>query len=135
MLGRDHHDTGGTDSPFRETANIYDGSNIMSDMSHQSWLGNAVRGMTMVVLSNGGGVGTGKAYNGGFGLVLDGSERVDEIIKSALDWDVIIGVARRSWATNTPAIETTQLWNKNNPNGHVTIPTIVNEKIFEKLIK
>ncbi len=77
MMGRDHHDTGGTDSPYRETANIYDGSSTVADMSHQCWAGNAARGMTMAVLSNGGGVGTGKAINGGFGLVLDGSERVD----------------------------------------------------------
>ncbi len=123
MMGRDHHDTGGTDSPFRETANIYDGSNITSDMAHQSWAGNVARGMTMAVLSNGGGVGTGKAINGGFGLVLDGSERVDEIVKSALDWDVMIGVGRRSWAGNTPAIETTNDWNeKNHEKGYITMP-------------
>lgn len=123
MLGRDHHDTGGTDSPFRETANIYDGSNVMSEMAHQSWLGNAIRGMTMVVLSNGGGVGTGKAYNGGFGLFLDGSERVDTIIKSALDWDVMIGVSRRSWARNNPAFETVKEWNeKMGSKGHITMP-------------
>jgi urocanate hydratase len=83
MLGRDHHDTGGTDSPFRETANIMDGSNVTSDMAHQCWAGNAARGMTLCVLSNGGGVGTGKAINGGFGLVLDGSDRVDNIIRLA----------------------------------------------------
>lgn len=135
MMGRDHHDTGGTDSPFRETANIYDGSNIMSDMAHQAWVGNAIRGMTMVVLSNGGGVGTGKAFNGGFGLVLDGSERVDEIIKVALDWDVIVGVSRRSWARNTPAIETAKEWNDQHTNGHVTIPNIVDDKLFTKIFK
>jgi len=106
MLGRDHHDTGGTDSPFRETANIQDGSNVMSDMAHQCWSGNVARGMTMCVLSNGGGVGTGKAINGGFGLVLDGSARVDHIIQSALDWDVMGGVARRAWARNEHAMET-----------------------------
>ena len=135
MMGRDHHDTGGTDSPYRETANIYDGSNIMSDMAHQSWLGNGIRGMTMVVLSNGGGVGTGKAFNGGFGLVLDGSKRVDEIVKSALDWDVIVGVARRSWARNNPAIETSKEWNENHPNGHVLIPNIVDDSVLEKFFK
>lgn len=134
MLGRDHHDTGGTDSPFRETANIYDGSNVMSDMAHQSWVGNAIRGMTMAVLSNGGGVGTGKAFNGGFGLVLDGSKRVDSIIKSALDWDVIVGVSRRSWARNNPAIETAREWNNQHPEGHVTIPHIVNEDLLKKFI-
>lgn len=133
MLGRDHHDTGGTDSPFRETANIYDGSNITSDMAHQSWAGNALRGMTMVVLSNGGGVGTGKAYNGGFGLFLDGSERVDKIIISALDWDVMVGVGRRSWARNENAIETVKLWNSEmKDKGHITIPYIVKDEIIDK---
>jgi urocanate hydratase len=125
MLGRDHHDTGGTDSPFRETANIRDGSNVMSDMAHQSWAGNAARGMTLCVLSNGGGVGTGKAINGGFGLVLDGSDRVDAIIRSALEWDVMGGVARRAWATNAPAIETVAEWNKSSKgSGHTTLPFI-----------
>ena len=84
MLGRDHHDVSGTDSPFRETANIKDGSNIMADMAVQCFAGNAARGMSLVALHNGGGVGIGKAINGGFGLVLDGSERVDNIIKSAM---------------------------------------------------
>ncbi|MGD8521975.1 MAG: urocanate hydratase, partial [Desulfobacterales bacterium] len=88
MLGRDHHDTGGTDSPFRETANIKDGSNIMADMATQCFAGNAARGMSLVALHNGGGVGIGKAINGGFGLVLDGSKRVDDIIKRAIPWDV-----------------------------------------------
>ena len=135
MLGRDHHDTGGTDSPFRETANIYDGSIVMSDMSHQAWAGNAIRGMTMAVLSNGGGVGTGKAYNGGFGLLLDGSERVDEIIKVALDWDVMVGVGRRSWARNKSAIETAKEWNDAHSNGHVTIPHLVNDELLNKFFK
>lgn len=138
MMGRDHHDTGGTDSTFRETANIYDGSNVTSDMAHHSWAGNISRGMTMCVISNGGGVGTGKAINGGFGLVLDGSERVDEIIQSALDWDVMSGVARRSWARNRPAIEVVQKWNKKNSGkGFVTVPQTVDseiEKFMDKLI-
>ena len=86
MLGRDHHDTGGTDSPFRETANIKDGSNIMADMATHCYAGNSARGMSLIALHNGGGVGIGKSINGGFGLVLDGSERVDEIIKSAIPW-------------------------------------------------
>ncbi|HCP07762.1 MAG TPA: urocanate hydratase, partial [Synergistaceae bacterium] len=88
MLGRDHHDTGGTDSPFRETANIKDGSNVMADMAVQCFAGNAARGMSLVALHNGGGVGIGKAINGGFGLVLDGSERVNEVIRRSLSWDV-----------------------------------------------
>lgn len=81
MLGRDHHDVSGTDSPFRETSNIYDGSNVMADMAVQCFAGNAARGMSLVALHNGGGVGIGKAINGGFGMVLDGSERVDEILR------------------------------------------------------
>ncbi|MCY3410995.1 MAG: urocanate hydratase [Candidatus Heimdallarchaeota archaeon] len=130
MMGRDHHDTGGTDSPFRETSNIYDGSAITSDMAHHSWAGNVARGMTMAVLSNGGGVGTGKAINGGFGLVLDGSERVDEIVKSALDWDVIIGVGRRSWARNPNAVETTKNWNETNRDqGYVTVPSSITKNV------
>jgi urocanate hydratase len=136
MLGRDHHDTGGTDSPFRETANIYDGSNVMSDMAHQCWSGNAARGMTMCVLSNGGGVGTGKAINGGFGLVLDGSERVDAIIKSALDWDVMGGVARRAWARNDHAIETAIDWNKRlGKRGQISLPYFPEEGFVERLVK
>ncbi len=136
MLGRDHHDTGGTDSPFRETANIRDGSNVTSDMAHQVWAGNAARGMTMCVLSNGGGVGTGKAINGGFGLVLDGSERVDTIIQLSLDWDVMGGVARRAWARNEHAIETAIEWNKNKgETGQITIPYVPEEGTVEELVR
>ena len=96
MLGRDHHDTGGTDSPFRETSNIKDGSNIMADMATQCYAGNAARGMSLIALHNGGGVGVGKAINGGFGMVLDGSERVDTILRMSMPWDTMVGVARRS---------------------------------------
>ncbi|TFG09296.1 urocanate hydratase, partial [Candidatus Thorarchaeota archaeon] len=135
MLGRDHHDTGGTDSPYRETSNIYDGSNITSDMAHQCWAGNIARGMSMCVLSNGGGVGTGKAINGGFGLVLDGSERVDSIIKSALDWDVNCGIARRAWARNDHAVETAIRWNKNlEGRGQITVPFIPEDDLVEELV-
>jgi urocanate hydratase len=109
MLGRDHHDTGGTDSPFRETANIRDGSSIMADMAVQSFAGNAARGMTMVALHNGGGVGIGKSVNGGFGMLLDGSSYVDEVLNSALPWDVWCGVTRRAWAGNPNAIEAVRL--------------------------
>ena len=136
MLGRDHHDTGGTDSPYRETANIYDGSSVMSDMAHQSWAGNALRGMTMAVLSNGGGVGIGKSYNGGFGLFLDGTTRIDEIIKTALDWDVMIGVGRRNWARNPNAITVTNEWNKKmEGRGHITVPFTVNNDLLDELLK
>jgi urocanate hydratase len=135
MLGRDHHDTGGTDSPFRETANIRDGSNVMSDMAHQAWAGDAARGMTLCVLSNGGGVGTGKAINGGFGLVLDGSERVDNIIRLALDWDVMGGVARRAWARNDHAIETAIEWNQRLGNkGQISLPYVPETGFVEKLV-
>ena len=126
MLGRDHHDVSGTDSPFRETANIYDGSNVMADMATQCFAGNIARGMTMVVLSNGGGVGIGKSVNGGNGIVLDGSKRIDDVIKSALSWDVMGGVSRRSWARNYEAINKTIEWNeKHKGEGQITIPFIV----------
>lgn len=112
MLGRDHHDVSGTDSPFRETANIKDGSNVMADMAVQCFAGNAARGMSLVALHNGGGVGIGKAVNGGFGMVLDGSGRVDEILQSAMLWDVMGGVARRAWAGNKHAIEVCNEFNR-----------------------
>ncbi|MCK8815821.1 urocanate hydratase [Natroniella sulfidigena] len=135
MLGRDHHDVSGTDSPFRETANIKDGSNVMAEMSVQCFAGNCARGMTLAVESNGGGVGIGKSFNGGFGLVLDGSKKVDEIIKSALDWDVHGGVARRAWARNEHAIETMQDWNQRNEGrGHVTIPYRPEEGLVEGIV-
>ncbi len=135
MLGRDHHDTGGTDSPFRETANIRDGSSLAADMSHHCWAGNAARGMTMVVLSNGGGVGTGKAINGGFGLVLDGSERVDRILDTALEWDVMSGVSRRAWARNPNALETVAAWNAAAAGrGHVTVPRLADREMLEEMV-
>jgi urocanate hydratase len=135
MLGRDHHDTGGTDSPFRETANIKDGSNIMADMATQCFAGNAARGMSLVALHNGGGVGISKAINGGFGLVLDGSERVDEIIRQAVPWDVMGGVARRAWARNEPAIETCMRYNEaNKGSDHITLPYIADGNMLEKLV-
>jgi urocanate hydratase len=135
MLGRDHHDTGGTDSPFRETANIKDGSNIMAEMAIQCFAGNASRGMSMVSLHNGGGVGIGKAINGGFGLVLDGSDHVDDIIRRAITWDVMGGVARRAWAGNKNAIETSIAFNQDDPGqNHITLPFIPDEAMIEKLV-
>ncbi|OPX37856.1 MAG: urocanate hydratase [Desulfobacteraceae bacterium 4484_190.2] len=135
MMGRDHHDTGGTDSPFRETANIKDGSNIMADMAIQCFAGNAARGMSLVALHNGGGVGIGKAINGGFGLVLDGSERVDSIIKRAIPWDVMGGVARRAWARNEHSIETGIKYNESRQGAdHITLPFIPNEKLIKNLV-
>ncbi|MGP1487699.1 MAG: urocanate hydratase [Peptoanaerobacter stomatis] len=141
MMGRDHHDVSGTDSPFRETSNIKDGSNVMADMAIQCFAGNCARGMSLVAIHNGGGVGIGKSINGGFGLVLDGSHRADEIVKSALSWDVMSGVARRSWARNEHSIETVLEFNEaNHGTDHITIPYIADEnkvksavaKIFNK---
>lgn len=135
MLGRDHHDVSGTDSPFRETSNIKDGSNIMADMATQCFAGNAARGMSMIALHNGGGVGIGKSINGGFGMVLDGSKRVDEILAQAMPWDVMGGVARRAWARNPHSIETAMLYNKNNKEtDHITLPYIANEELIKKLV-
>ena len=135
MLGRDHHDVSGTDSPFRETSNIKDGSNVMADMAVQCYAGNAARGMSLIALHNGGGVGIGKSINGGFGLVLDGSDRIDEIIKSAMTWDVMGGVSRRSWARNEHSIETVIEFNKaNQGTDHVTIPYLADEELVKKAI-
>lgn len=134
MLGRDHHDTGGTDSPFRETANIKDGSNVMADMATQCFAGNAARGMSLVTLHNGGGVGIGKAINGGFGLVLDGSRRVDEIIRSAISWDVMGGVARRAWARCPHAVEAGIAFNRRDENRHITLPFMVDDDLIRKVM-
>ena len=135
MMGRDHHDVSGTDSPFRETSNIKDGSNVMADMAVQTYAGNAARGMSLVALHNGGGVGIGKAINGGFGLVLDGSHRVDEIIRSALSWDVMSGVARRSWARNEHAMETAVEFNGTRAGiGHLTIPYLADDKKVKEAV-
>ena len=135
MLGRDHHDPGGTDSPFRETANIKDGSNVCADMATHCFAGNAARGMSLVALHNGGGTGIGKAINGGFGLVLDGSERVDDIIRSAMSWDVMGGVARRNWARNPNAMEVAMAYNRDNPNGdQVTIPYVADEALISQAV-
>ena len=135
MLGRDHHDVSGTDSPFRETANIKDGSNVMADMAVQCFAGNAARGMSLCALHNGGGVGIGKAINGGFGLVLDGSERIDNIIRSAMMWDVMGGVARRNWARNENALETSVAYNKNYAGkGHITIPFVADDALVDDVV-
>jgi urocanate hydratase len=135
MLGRDHHDTGGTDSPFRETANIRDGSNVMADMAVHCFAGNAARGMSLVALHNGGGVGIGKAINGGFGLVLDGTRRVDKVIKNAILWDVMGGVARRAWAGNDHAVETSMQHNaRRKGRDHITLPVIADDTLVEELV-
>ncbi|MFH0916319.1 MAG: urocanate hydratase [bacterium] len=162
IIGRDHHDVSGTDSPYRETANIHDGSNVMADMAFHCWAGNAARGMTLVVASNGGGVGIGRAINTGFGLVLDGSARVDAIIRSAVEWDVMGGVARRAWARNSAALETVAAWNSAHgpdagssasgssgtgvptsilgaapcaPWGYITMPHLADDERLERLVE
>jgi urocanate hydratase len=135
MLGRDHHDPGGTDSPFRETANINDGSNVTADMATHCFAGNAARGMSLVALHNGGGTGIGKAVNGGFGLVLDGSRRVDAIIRSAINWDVMGGVARRNWARNPNAMGVAAAYNRDNDNGdQLTIPFLADDDIVSAAV-
>jgi urocanate hydratase len=133
MLGRDHHDTGGTDSPYRETSNIKDGSNITADMAVQCFAGNAARGMSLVALHNGGGVGISKSINGGFGMVLDGSERVDEILMKSIPWDTMVGVSRRSWARNENSVETVVEYNKQfKTEDHITVPYIASDDLIEK---
>ena len=135
MLGRDHHDVSGTDSPFRETSNIRDGSNVMADMAVQCFAGNAARGMSLIALHNGGGVGIGKSINGGFGMVLDGSERVDNILRSAMTWDVMGGVARRAWARNEHAMETSVEFNKTHADGyHITMPFLADDELINSLV-
>lgn len=135
MIGRDHHDVSGTDSPFRETSNIKDGSNIMAEMAIHCFAGNCARGMSMVALHNGGGVGTGKSINGGFGLVLDGSDRIDSIIKASISWDVISGVARRAWARNENALSTVAEFNCKRSDGHITVPFIADDEYLTELVK
>ncbi len=136
MLGRDHHDVSGTDSPFRETANIKDGSNVMAEMAVQCFAGNAARGMSLVALHNGGGVGIGKAINGGFGMVLDGSERVDKILSLAMPWDVMGGVARRSWARNINSVSTSIEYNMiNKGKDHITLPYIAENSLIAGLVE
>ena len=136
IMGRDHHDVSGTDSPFRETSNIKDGSQFMADMATQCFAGNAARGMSMIALHNGGGVGIGKAINGGFGLVLDGSKRVDDILYQAMLWDVMGGVARRSWAGNPHSIETASEYNElMKETDSITMPYLADEEMIHQLVE
>jgi len=134
VLGRDHHDVSGTDSPFRETANIYDGSQFTADMAVQNFVGDAFRGATWVSLHNGGGVGWGEVINGGFGLVLDGTKDSERRLKSMLFWDVNNGIARRSWARNKEAIFAIEREMKRTKNLKVTLPNTVDEKILDTLL-
>ncbi len=135
VLGRDHHDVSGTDSPYRETSNIYDGSNLTADMAVHNVIGDSFRGATWVSIHNGGGVGWGEVMNGGFGMVIDGSEDADRRIKEMLLWDVNNGIARRSWARNKGAMFAIQREMERTPNLKVTVPNIANDNLIEEIIK
>ena len=130
VLGRDHHDVSGTDSPYRETSNIYDGSRFTADMAIQNVIGDSFRGATWVSIHNGGGVGWGEVINGGFGMLLDGSEDADRRLKSMLFWDVNNGISRRSWARNEGAIFAIKRAMEAEPNLKVTLPNFVNEGLL-----
>jgi urocanate hydratase len=135
ILGRDHHDVSGTDSPYRETSNIYDGSRFTADMAIQNVIGDSFRGATWVSIHNGGGVGWGEVTNGGFGMMLDGSEESDRKLKSMLHWDVNNGISRRSWARNDGAIFAIKRAMEMEPKLKVTIPNIADDDILNNLIK
>ena len=131
VLGRDHHDVSGTDSPFRETSNIYDGSQFCADMAVQNVIGDSFRGATWVSLHNGGGVGWGEVVNGGFGMVIDGSPEAERRIRSMLFWDVNNGIARRSWARNKGAMDAIERELRRTPDLQVTIPNLVDDDIIK----
>ncbi len=133
ILGRDHHDVSGTDSPYRETSNIYDGSAFTADMAIQNVIGDSFRGATWVSIHNGGGVGWGEVINGGFGLTLDGSKEADEKLKNMLFWDVNNGIARRNWARNEEAIFAIKREMKRNPKLKVTLPNIADSDLIKEL--
>jgi len=131
VLGRDHHDVSGTDSPYRETSNIYDGSQFTADMAIQNVIGDSFRGATWVSIHNGGGVGWGEVINGGFGMVLDGSEDADRRLREMLHWDVNNGIARRSWARNEGALFAIKRAMETEPKLQVTIPNIASDKLID----
>lgn len=133
VLGRDHHDVGGTDSPYRETANIRDGSMFTADMAIHNFVGDSFRGATWTSIHNGGGVGWGEVINGGFGMYIDGSLESENSIHSMISWDVMNGLARRSWARNIGAIDTVEEAGKLDPKLEVTIPNLVDEEILNNL--
>ena len=134
VLGRDHHDVSGTDSPYRETSNIYDGSKFTADMAIHNVIGDSFRGATWVSIHNGGGVGWGEVINGGFGMLLDGSEEAERKLKSMLFYDVNNGIARRAWARNTGSLEAIQREMNRRPDLKITLPTLVNDEILDQLI-
>ncbi|KGK31991.1 urocanate hydratase [Cellulophaga sp. E6(2014)] len=133
VLGRDHHDVSGTDSPFRETSNIYDGSKFTADMAIQNVIGDSFRGATWVSIHNGGGVGWGEVINGGFGMVIDGSKEAAKRLKSMLFYDVTNGIARRGWARNTEALFAIQREMDRNPELRVTLPNLVDDNLLKNL--
>jgi len=133
VLGRDHHDVSGTDSPYRETSNIYDGSKFTADMAIQNVIGDSFRGATWVSIHNGGGVGWGEVINGGFGMVLDGSLEAEKRLKSMLFWDVNNGIARRNWARNEGAVFAIKRAMEVEPNLKVTLPNLVDDQILKDL--
>ena len=133
VLGRDHHDVSGTDSPYRETSNIYDGSRFTADMAIQNVIGDSFRGATWVSIHNGGGVGWGEVVNGGFGMVLDGSKDAERRLKSMLFWDVNNGIARRSWARNKEANFAIERAMKAEPNLQITMPNTVDDNLLNSL--
>jgi len=133
VLGRDHHDVSGTDSPFRETSNIYDGSAFTADMAVQNVIGDSFRGATWVSLHNGGGVGWGEVINGGFGMLLDGSADADRRLRSMLHWDVNNGISRRAWARNDEAIFAIKRAMQDNPALQVTLPNKVEDSLLTGL--
>ncbi|MBO4574434.1 MAG: urocanate hydratase [Bacteroidales bacterium] len=135
VLGRDHHDVSGTDSPFRETSNIYDGSCFTADMAIQNVIGDGFRGATWVSIHNGGGVGWGEVINGGFGMVLDGTPEADRRLHCMLHWDVNNGIARRSWARNEPAMFAIKRAMEVEPRLKVTMPNIANDEMIAKIVK
>jgi urocanate hydratase len=134
VLGRDHHDVSGTDSPYRETSNIYDGSALTADMAVQNFAGDSFRGATWVSLHNGGGVGWGEVINGGFGLTIDGSADAERRLTNMLHWDVNNGIARRSWARNKPARFTIERAMEENPELKVTLPNEADEQLLKNLL-
>jgi len=133
VLGRDHHDVSGTDSPFRETSNIYDGSQFCADMAVQNVIGDSFRGATWVSIHNGGGVGWGEVINGGFGMVIDGSDEADRRIKNMLFWDVNNGIARRSWARNKGSMDAIQREMDRTPELKVTMPNLVDDSVIDNI--
>ena len=133
ILGRDHHDVSGTDSPYRETSNIYDGSKFTADMAIHNVIGDSFRGATWVSIHNGGGVGWGEVINGGFGMLLDGTEAADKKLRSMLFWDVNNGISRRSWARNEEAVFAIKRAMENEPLLKVTLPNTTDDELIDSI--